>query len=86
MSFLGGALGGGIFYGAGVVNGQYPLNINSSDITYLARNGRIQEVKDQIADWKRKGKFGSTILSATKYEEDAEGNKVYLTADSREDS
>lgn len=86
MSFLGGALGGGIFYGAGVVNGQYPLNINSSDITYLARNGRIQEVKDQIADWKRKGKFGSTVLSATKYEEDAEGNKVYLTADSREDS
>jgi hypothetical protein len=25
MSFLGGALGGGIFYGAGVVNGQYPI-------------------------------------------------------------
>jgi len=26
MNFLGGALGGGIFYGAGVVNGDYPLS------------------------------------------------------------
>jgi hypothetical protein len=52
MSFLGGALGGGIFYGAGVVNGQYPIDINNSDLLYLVRNGRTKEIKDQINDWK----------------------------------
>lgn len=86
MSFLGGALGGGIFYGAGVVNGQYPLNINNSDLLYLVRNGRTQEIRDQINTWKEQGKFGSTELSATKYHEDDNGNKTYLTADTKEDS
>ena len=86
MSFLGGALGGGIFYGAGVVNGQYPIDINNSDLLYLVRNGRTKEIKDQINDWKEKGKFGSVNLSATKYTTDNEGNRTYLTADSKEDS
>ena len=86
MSFLGGALGGGIFYGAGVVNGQYPLNIDNSDLLYLVRNGRTQEIRDQINTWKKQGKFGSVDLSATKYHEDNDGNRTYLTADTKEDS
>jgi len=43
MSFLGGALGGGIFYGAGVVNGQYPITQADEDILFHIRNGKLNE-------------------------------------------
>ena len=87
MNFLGGAMGGGIFYGVDTYNGNITSrNTDKDQLMYLIRNGHRDTILSELESWKNKGKLGSTNLSSSKFEEDSEGNKVYLTTDDKSDS
>lgn len=90
MSLLGGALGGGIFYGVGAVKGQYPIGSTNEDILYHIRNGKTKDYLERIDEWERKGKFGSKTLSASEYTETkddkGETQRVYLSTDNENES
>ena len=90
MSFLGGSLGGGIFYGVGMARGEYPLQEANEDLLFHIRNGKAKDYLDKVNEWERDGKFGSKTLSATQFtetkNEDGTTSKVYLDADSEMDS
>lgn len=86
MSFLGGTLGGGIFYGVNLYqNGKFNIDQTQDELIYLVRNGRTKEVLDTLEKWRKKGKFGSKSLS-TKTTIDENNNEVFLTAESEKDS
>ena len=81
MSFLGGAAGGGLFYGVELVqNRNQQSKETQNDIMYLLRQGKKQEIISELNKLKVKGKLGSTNLSY-KTTKDDNGNLVYLTAD-----
>lgn len=84
MSFLGGAVGGGIFGMTEAVRGQDSRQINS-DLTYLLRQGKKDELLGEIEKLKDKGQLGSRNLSF-KTENDKNGNPVYLTAENEAES
>lgn len=90
MSFLGGSLGGGIFYGVGMYNGQYPLHAADEDLLYHIRNGKTKDYLQMIDDWEKQGKFGSTELSATQkadvIDESGQTKQVWLTATNQDDT
>lgn len=87
MSFFGGMLGGGLFYGVDVVqNGRFKRDTSQDELIYLVRNKKTKDLLQELKQWKDKGKLGSKNLSATKYELDDKGNRIYLTADSESDS
>lgn len=87
MSFLGGAVGGGIFYGVDVV--QNRNNKSSQDfqneITYLLRQGKKDEIFAELENLKKKGKLGSTDLSFNTTK-DKDNNDIYITADENNES
>lgn len=81
MNFLGGFMGGGIFYTTGKfknakVNNKTDLN----EMIYLIRQGYGDKLRAQAKSWHDDGKFGSTSLSALNTEIDENGNKVRITA------
>lgn len=88
MSLFGGALGGAVFHGvelAGKQNSQQSQQLD--ELIYLVRNGKTNELLSTLDDWRKKGKLGSTKLSANKFEKDPSGqNNIYLTSDSEKDS
>lgn len=88
MSLFGGALGGAVFHGvelAGKQNSQQSQQLD--ELIYLVRNGKTNELLSTLDDWRKKGKLGSTKLSANKFEKDSSGqNNIYLTSDSEKDS
>lgn len=87
MSLLGGTLGGGLFYGVDVVQrGSFKRDTSKDELIYLVANNRTQEALKELDKWKASGKFGSKTLSASKYEYDAEGRPVFLTAENEDDS
>lgn len=87
MSLLGGAIGGGLFYGVGVFqNGTFKRDTTQDELIYLIANNKTQEVLKELDKWKAAGKFGSKTLSASKYEYNSDGKPVFLTADSEDDS
>ena len=87
MNFLGGALGGGVFYGKEVWDkGTFRVDHNDEELLTLIRNGHINELRDALNDLKEKGKLGSTTISGIDTEEDKDGKKVFITAKSREES
>lgn len=68
MSFFGGALGGAIFAGVDLVqNGKNSEQLNQ-ELIYLIRNGRSNELLEELDKMREKGKLGNKNLSATKYE------------------
>ena len=80
MSFLGGSLGGGLFYGVDLYqNGRFNIDTTQDELIYLIRNGRTNEVLKTLESWKRKGKLGSTSLSTT-VEKDSDGNNIFVSA------
>lgn len=83
MSLFGGALGGGLFYGVGVVNGTTPFHRDTSqdELIYLISNGKTNEILSELDKWHKKGKLGNQNISATKYEYNEKGEPVYLTAE-----
>ena len=49
MNFLGGALGGGIFYGKEVWDkGTFKIDKSDEELVTLIRNGHINELKDTL--------------------------------------
>ena len=88
MSFLGGAIGGGIFYGKeALIDGKsYKRDSKNWEMTTLIRNGHANELRAEIERLKKEGKIGSTTLSASKFEKNEKGERVWLTTESKEDS
>lgn len=84
MSFLGGTLGGGLFYGVDVYqNGKFQIDKTQDELIYLVRNGKTKEALRTLDEWKAKGKLGSTSLSI-ETTTDGNGKKVFLSADGKE--
>ena len=81
MSFLGGFLGGGIYYGKDILqNGKFQIDTTQDDYIYLIRNGKTKQALDALEEAYKKGNLASTDLSM-QTTTDQNGNKVYLTAD-----
>lgn len=86
MSFLGGTLGGGLFYGIDVYqNGKFQIDRTQDELIYLVRNGKTKEALKTLEEWKDKGTLGSTSLSV-ETTTDSNGNKVFLSADQGRES
>lgn len=86
MSFLGGTLGGGLFYGVNIYqNGKFHVDQTQDELIYLVRNGKTQDVLKTLDKWRDQGKFGSTSLSINTTK-DSEGNDIFLTAENSADS
>ena len=87
MSFLGGALGGSIFYAKEAFNGaSYKRDKSNEELATLIRNGHIGELRDEVEKLRKKGKLGSTKLSASDYETTSTGENVWLTTNNEKDS
>lgn len=88
MSFLGGAIGGGIFYGKeALIDGKsYKRDSKNWEMSTLIRNGHANELRAEIEKLKKSGKIGSTTLSASKYETTENGERVWLTTDNKAES
>lgn len=85
MNFFGGTLGGGLFYGVGVVKGNnWKVNKDSADMLYLIRDGKGEDLVQHIENFRKKGKFGSTTISASRAQTDEDGNNVNITIDGDE--
>lgn len=85
MSLLGGAAGGGLFYVKdAVTNRNKPTKEFQSDLVYLLRQGRKEEILAELTKLRKQGKLGSKNLSYKTTKVD--GNYVYLTAENEEDS
>ena len=64
MSFLGGAAGGGLFYGIDAIQNRNKSTQDfQNDIVYLIRQGKKKELLDEIAKLRNQGKLGSKQLS-----------------------
>ena len=87
MSFLGGALGGGIFYAKEAFNGNsYKRDKSNEELATLIRNGHVDELRDEVEKLRKKGKLGSRKLSASDYETTSTGENVWLTTNNEADS
>ena len=71
MSFFGGALGGAIFAGVDLVQNRKNSEQLNQELIYLIRNGRSNELIEELDKMKDKGKLGNRNLSATKFEVDS---------------
>lgn len=87
MSFLGGAVGGGMFYGVEAVQNRNNKATKDfqNDLTYLLRQGKKGEILAEIDRLKKDGELGSRNLSF-RTTQDEDGNNVYLTATDESDS
>lgn len=85
MSFLGGAAGGGLFYGVDAIqNRNRQTQEFQTDLIYLLRQGKKDEILAEINRLKKEGKLGSKTLS---YKTAKSGNQnVFLTAETEQDS
>lgn len=80
MSLIGGALGGGIFYGKEVWDGKsFKRDKSNEELATLIRNGHSGDLRDVLEKLKEKGKLGSTKLSAKDYEVSDDGKIIWLT-------
>lgn len=88
MSFLGGAIGGGIFYGKeALMDGKsYKRDSKNWEMATLIRNGHANELRAEIEKLKKAGKIGNTTLSSSKYEKTENGERVWLTTDNKTES
>ena len=88
MSFIGGALGGGIFYGKeALMDGKtYKRDKKNWEIATLIRNGHGNELRAEIEKFKNEGKLASTKLSASKFGENDKGERVWLTTENKKES
>lgn len=87
MSFLGGAVGGGVFYGKEVWDGKkFHKPKLDEDIATLIRNGHVDDLRNQLTVMHQEGKTGSKALSATEYEIGTDGKAVWRTTDNVQNS
>lgn len=71
MSFFGGALGGAVFAGVDLVQNSRNSEQLNQELIYLIRNGKSNELIEELDKMKNKGKLGNKNLSATKFEIDS---------------
>ena len=82
MSFTGGTLGGGLFYGVNAIkSGTVHAPKNSQDMLYLVNQGKGKDIIDRIEQYRKRGAFGSTTISASKSVQDSQGDNVNITID-----
>jgi hypothetical protein len=88
MSLIGGAIGGGIFYGKeALIDGRsYKRDPKNAEMSILIRNGHANELRAEVEKLRKAGKLGSTKLSASKWQENEKGEKIWLTTDDIKDS
>lgn len=87
MNFLGGAIGGGVFYGKEIWDkGTFRVNKGDEEMVTLIRNGHVGELRDALQKMKDEGKIASTKISGRLVDKDDKGNPVWLSASSAEDS
>lgn len=85
MSFLGGAAGGGLFYGVDAIqNRNKQTQEFQTDLVYLLRQGKKDEILAEINRLKKEGKLGSKTLSYKTAKSGTEN--VFLTAETEQDS
>lgn len=86
MSFLGGAAGGGLFYGVEAFqNRNRKAEEFQSEITYLLKQGKKDEILAELRKMRDKGQLGSKTLSY-KTTKDKNNKDVYLTASEEDES
>ena len=88
MSFFGGAIGGAIFAGKEIlVDGKsYKQDSKNQELTTLIRNGHASELRAEVEKLRDKGKLGNTKISASKYAENEQGERVWITTEDVKDS
>lgn len=85
MSFLGGAAGGGLSYGVDAIqNRNKSTQEFQTDLVYLLRQGRKDEILAEFDHLKKQGKLGSKTLSYKTTNSDS--GDVFLTAETEQDS
>lgn len=86
MSFLGGAAGGGLFYGVEAFQNRNKSSKEfQNELTYLLRQGKKDEIFAELDRLKSQGKLGSKNLSYNTTK-DENGNDVYLSANDESES
>lgn len=82
MSFLGGAAGGGLFYGVDLLTNPKSLDQKNGQkaLLYHIAEGKTQDVLDQLEQLHKNGELGSTDLSIDTNEAADEQNRTFLTA------
>lgn len=87
MSLLGGAVGGGIFYGVDAIkNPKNTADQNTQkELLYLVSQGKTNEILENLEDLKSKGKLASKELSVDTTD-DGNGNKIFISADENHES
>lgn len=85
MSFIGGAMGGGLFYGVEKFQGNYN-KVQDKDLTDLINDGKADIVRKQVKEMAAKGQIASKTLSGTKYTTSNDGKITWLSTDNDADS
>ena len=85
MSLIGGAIGGGLFYGVEKFQGNYN-KVQDKDLTDLINDGKADIVRKQVKEMAAKGQIASKTLSGTKYTTSSDGKITWLSADNDADS
>ena len=87
MSFFGGAVGGGVFYGKEVWDkGSFHKPKLDEDIATIIRNGHVDELRKQLSVMNRENRTGNKHLSASDYEVTDDNKVVWKTTDNESGS
>lgn len=84
MSLIGGAIGGGLFYGVEKYKGFNKTR--DKDLVALINDGRAQELRNLVKSYVSKGRAGNTKISGLQYSQDEAGNITWLSTDKSEES
>lgn len=84
MSLIGGAVGGGLFYGVEKYKGFNKTR--DKDLVDLINDGRAQELRNIVKGYVSKGRAGNTKISGLQYSQDDAGNITWLSTDKSEES
>lgn len=84
MSLIGGAIGGGLFYGVEKYKGFNKTR--DKDLVDLINDGRAQELRNIVKGYVSKGRAGNTKISGLQYSQDDAGNITWLSTDKSEES
>ena len=75
MSFLGGTMGGGLFYGVEKFNNRFNKR-EDRDLVDLIRDGKANELRNLVVKYRQNGQIGSTELSGLDYVREKDSNNV----------
>ena len=84
MSMLGGAIGGGLFYGVEKYNGFNKTR--DKDLVTLINEGKADELRKTVREFAQKGQAGNTKISGIDYTRDQNGNITWISTNNQEES